>query len=182
MQTTDLSVYNNAWYDPGAGLVKRILWYLVNACFFASFFPINGIKVFLLRLFGARIGKGLVIKPSVNIKYPWKLKIGDQVWIGEKVWIDNLDQVSIGNNVCLSQGAFILCGNHNYRKKTFDLMVAPVTLEEGVWIGARAMVCPGVTGRSHAVLTAGSVAYKNLEAYGIYQGMPAQLVKQRVIE
>ncbi|MFI5150098.1 MAG: putative colanic acid biosynthesis acetyltransferase [Bacteroidia bacterium] len=182
MQATDLSAYNNSWYNPGAGILKRTLWYCVNACFFTGWFPFNAVKVFLLRLFGARIGKGLVIKPRVNIKYPWKLELGDHVWIGEHVWIDNLDLVKIGNHCCLSQGAFILCGNHNYKKKNFDLMVSAVTLEAGVWIGAKATVCPGVTAFSHAVLTAGSVASKDLEAWYIYQGNPAQKVKQRAFE
>ena len=122
----------------------RLLWYLVNVMFFINpLIPISGIKVFLLRLFGARIGEGVVIKPAVNIKYPWNLVVGNHTWIGEKVWIDNLAPVTIGNHCCLSQGAMIL-NNHDYRKHSFDLMVCPVILEDGVWIGARAMVTPGV--------------------------------------
>ena len=181
MQSTNLAGYNNSWYKPGASVLKRGLWFCVNACFFCSYFPFNGFKLFLLRLFGARLGRGIVIKPAVNIKYPWKLELGDYVWIGEKVWIDNLDIVRIGSNSCLSQGAFLLCGNHDYKKSTFDLITAPVTLEEGVWIGAKAIVCPGVTCASHAVLAAGSVANRDLEAFGIYQGNPAQKVKERII-
>ncbi len=182
MLQTDLEKYSNSWYKPGGTVFKRGVWFCVNACFFASFFPFSRFKVFLLRLFGAEIGKGVVIKPSVNIKYPWKLKVGDYVWIGERVWIDNLDRIEIGSNSCLSQGAFLLCGNHNYKKTGFDLMTAPVTLAEGVWIGAHAIVCPGVVCNSHAVLAAGSVASKNLEAYCIYQGNPAQKVKERRLE
>jgi len=182
MQVTDLSEYNNDWYNPGAGLFKRGLWYCVNACFFVSYFPFSGIKVTLLRLFGATVVKGVVIKPAVNVKYPWKLKIGDHVWIGERVWIDNLDNVIIGNHSCLSQGAMILCGNHNYKKRTFDLITAPVALEEGVWLGAKSLVCPGVVCYAHSVLAAGAVANKNLESYSIYQGVPAKLVKERIIE
>jgi putative colanic acid biosynthesis acetyltransferase WcaF len=136
----------------------------------------------LLKFFGAKIGKGLVIKPAVNIKYPWKLLVGDDVWIGEGVWIDNLDLVTLGDNVCLSQGALILCGNHNYKKTTFDLITLPVLLEAGVWIGAKAIVCPGVTCSTHAVLAVGSVANKNLDAYSVYQGNPALKVKERNLE
>ena len=143
--------------------------------------PFSGIRIFLLRLFGAKIGKGVVVKPGVNIKYPWNLSIGNYTWIGENVWIDNLTHISIGNDVCISQGAYLLTGNHDFSKKTFDLMVKPITIEDGVWIGAKVIVCPGVTAESHAVLTAGSVATKNLAAYTIYSGHPAAAVKERSI-
>lgn len=94
--TVDLSLYNNAWYNTGASVIKRTLWYFANSAILNnSFIPFSRIKIKVLRLFGAKIGKGVVIKPSVNIKYPWNLKIGDYVWIGENVWIDNLVEVSI---------------------------------------------------------------------------------------
>ncbi len=182
MQQTDLTTYSKGGFHPGAGFVKRMLWFCVNACFFTTYFPFSGLKIWILRIFGARVGEGLVLKPAVNIKYPWKLTIGNHVWIGEKVWIDNLAQVTIGDHSCLSQGAYILCGNHNFRKSSFDLMTAPVTLEAGVWICARAVVCPGVICHSHAVLTTGSVTGGNLEAYSIYQGNPARRVKERKLE
>jgi putative colanic acid biosynthesis acetyltransferase WcaF len=177
---------NNASYKAnlviGASLVKRVLWYLVNALLFKN--PLNifsSLKVLLLRSFGAEVGKGVVIKPSVNIKYPWKLKIGEHSWIGEGVWIDNLAQVVIGDNVCISQGAFLLCGNHNYKKETFDLMLGDIILEDGVWIGAKAIVCPGIICATHSVLSVGSVITKNTEPFGIYQGNPAQKVGERII-
>jgi putative colanic acid biosynthesis acetyltransferase WcaF len=180
--TTDLSVYDNSWYKPGSR-IKRGLWYFVNISFFKTgLFPFYGFKRFLLRAFGAKIGRGVLVKPFVNIKYPWFLEIADHVWIGEHVWIDNLGKVSIGNNVCLSQGAFLLTGNHNYTKPGFDLAVKPITLEEGVWIGAKAIVCPGVVCSAHALLTVGSVATSNLSAYGIYSGNPAVKIKERVFE
>ncbi len=178
---TDLSVYDNAWYKPGSPL-RRAVWYLVNVLFFINpLFPVSSFKIFLLRLFGAKVGRGVIIKPAVNIKYPWKLHIGDHVWIGERVWIDNLDQVIIGNHVCISQEAFLLCGNHHYKKSTFDLIVQPIVLEDGVWIGARAMVPPGVICKSHSILTAGSMAQGILEPYTIYQGNPASKIRQRMI-
>ena len=181
---TDLSSYNNDWYkaEIGASRFKQAAWYLINVCFYINpLFPLSGFKITMLRWFGAKLGKGVVIKPAVNIKYPWKLTIGDHVWIGEKVWIDNLAPVSIGSHVCLSQGAMLLTGNHDYSKTTFDLSVSGITLEEGVWIGAQALVCPGVHAASHAVLSAMSVATKNLESYTIYQGNPAQPARERVI-
>ena len=133
----------------------------------------------LLRMTGASVGAGVVIKPRVTIKYPWKLTVGDNSWIGEQVWIDNLDQVTIGAHVCISQGALLLCGNHDYKKPTFDLITGPIVLENGVWIGAKASVGPGVTCGSYSVLAMGSVATKNLEEWIVYQGNPALAVRQR---
>ncbi len=182
MTQTNLSKFNNDWYKPGANSIKRLCWYFTNTAWINSAFPISSVKVSLLRLFGAKIGHGVVIKPHVNIKYPWKLEIGNNVWIGEYVWIDNLAQVTIQDNVCISQGALLLCGNHNYKKESFDLIVGEIKLEKGVWIGAKATVCPGVTCHDHAVLAVGSVATSNLDAYKIYQGNPAKFIRERKFE
>ncbi len=177
----DLSRYDNSWFNPGKGFIIRTLWYFVNILFFANgLFPVSGLKVFFLRLFGARIGKGVVIKPSVNIKYPWNLKIGNFTWIGEEVWIDNLTKVSIGDNCCLSQGALLLCGNHDYKKDTFDLMVGEIILEDGVWIGADSIVTGNSICQSHSVLSVQSVAPLNMEPYTVYRGNPAVAVKKRI--
>jgi putative colanic acid biosynthesis acetyltransferase WcaF len=182
MKQVDLSKYDNSWYKPGNSF-KRFVWYFRNIFLFKSSLPWpNSLKIFVLRFFGAKVGKGVLFKPCVNIKYPWFLEIGNNVWIGEEVWIDNLGKVKIGNNVCLSQGAMLLCGNHNYKNETFDLIVGDITLEDGVWVGAKSIVGPGVTMKSHSILTAGSVLTKDTEEYGIYQGNPAELVKQRKIE
>lgn len=177
----NLEKFNNRWYKPGAGIIKRFLWYYTNLIWFKSGFPISNFKVFLLRLFGAQIGRGVVIKPGVNIKYPWRLSIGNHVWIGENVWIDNLDDVRIGNNVCISQGAMLLCGNHNYKTSEFDLITKPIVLEDGVWIGAKSVVCPGVVCSTHSVLTVGSVASRNLNSYSINTGNPACEVRRRIL-
>lgn len=182
MKTVNNASFNNDWYQVGASKPKVLLWYLVNAlCFINPLNPSSGLKVRLLRLFGAEVGHGVVIKPGVNIKYPWKLHIGDHAWIGERVWIDNLGTVRVGNHVCLSQGAMLLCGNHDYKKTTFDLLVGDITLEAGSWVGAQAIVCPGVTVGSHAILAVKSVATRDLNPYTIYQGNPAQAVRTREI-
>jgi len=181
--TTDLSSFNNSWYKPGGSILTRLLWYITNILFFTNRFnPFIGLKVQILRMFGAQVGQGVIIKPAVNIKFPWRLKIGHHAWIGEGVWIDNLADVEIGDHVCISQGAMLLTGNHNYKKSSFDLMVAPIVLERGTWIGAQSVVCPGVCCESHSILTAGSVAVKRLEAYGIYQGNPAVKIRERKAE
>src|SRR5687768_15798500 len=178
----DLSKFNNSWYSPGASTFKRSVWFLINSLFFINPLSLfNGLKVKLLRGFGAKIGRGVVIKPNVNIKYPWNLSIGNYVWIGEGVWIDNLAPVTIGDNTSISQGALLLTGSHNYKNVEFDLMVKDINLEDGVWIGAKSIVCPGVTCRSHSILTVGSVATKDLESYFIYQGVPAEKKRKRIM-
>lgn len=182
MMPTDLSKYDNSWYKPGRNAFVRALWYFTNALFFiCPLIPLSSLKVALLRMFGAKVGRNVNIKPHVNIKYPWRLTIGDNVWIGENVWIDNLGDVVIGNNVCISQGAMLLCGNHNYKKETFDLMVGNITIEDGGWVGAQSVVCPGVTMHSHSVLGVSSVTSHDLEPYTVYQGNPAVKVRERGI-
>ncbi len=177
-----MSRFDNRHFQPGGSSLSRLLWFYVNALVFRSYlFPFYGMKRFLLRAFGAKVGVGLIIKPGVNIKYPWKLAIGNHVWIGEQVWIDNLAQVTIGSHVCISQGAFLLTGNHDYSKSTFDLITKPIVISNGAWIGAQGLVCPGVTCGEHAVLTAKSNATKDLEAFFVYAGNPASKVKARQI-
>jgi putative colanic acid biosynthesis acetyltransferase WcaF len=180
----DLSRFDNSTtFDPGAGVLKRTLWYFVNALFFLNpAFPFRSPKPGLLRLFGARVGKGVVIHPGVNIKFPWKLTIGDHCWIGQRAWLDNLDQLTIGDNVVISQGAMIIQGSHDYKKIDYPTYSKPVVLMEGSWVGAGAIVTLGVKLGSHAVLAVGSVATKDLEPYTIYQGNPAQPLRERVIE
>jgi len=169
----DNSLYIST-HETGASKLKMLAWYIFNIVFFKnSFFIFSSIKVTLLRLFGAKVGRGVVIKPNVNIKYPWKLVLGDFTWIGEEVWIDNLSEVTMGKSVCLSQGALLLTGSHDHTKKTFDFVSYPIVLENGVWIGAKAVVAGGVRCFSHSILGISSVAESNLEAYTIYKGNPA---------
>jgi len=112
MKQVDFSKYDNSHYKPGSGL-RRGLWYVVSLVFFQSYlFPFSGLKCSVLRLFGAEIASGVVIKPCVLIKYPWFLKIGKNSWVGEKAWIDNLAQVTIGENVSISQGAMPVSYTH----------------------------------------------------------------------
>lgn len=177
----NLQLFKNDEYKPGRNIFIRTIWYFVNALVFNSpCFPISCMKRCILRLFGASIGRGVVIKPNVNIKYPWRLSIGDYSWIGENVWIDNLANVHIGNNCCISQGAMLLCGNHDYKKETFDLKTGEIRIEDGAWVGARCTVCPGVNIGENAVLSVGSVTSKNLESNGIYQGNLAILKRNRI--
>lgn len=179
----ELGKFSTGNFDKGASYLKIILWYFVNALIVrASWNPFMNIKILLLKVFGAKIGKGLIIKNNVSIKFPWKITIGDNVWLGEYAWIDNLDYVTIGNDVCISQGALLLTGNHDYTLSSFDYRNAPIVIEDGAWIGAKSIVCPGVRVSSHAILTVGSIATKNMEKYGIYQGNPAKQIRTRIIQ
>ena len=181
MKKVNISAYKIT-IEVGAGKIKQLCWYFTNILFFKNSFIISStLKVFLLKLFGAEVGIGVRIKPCVNIKYPWKLQIGKYSWIGEEVWIDNLDDVIIGDNVILSQGALILTGSHDPSKETFDFTSLPVIMEDGTWIGARAVVYGGVTCHSHSILGINAVAESNLQAYTIYKGNPAVPVLRRMI-
>ncbi len=180
MDKTNLSSFRNIDFSHGKGIIVRFLWIVISRFFFESTVPYpNFLKCFLLKLFGAKIGIGLVLKPGVKIKQPWRLKIGSHCWLGEGVWIDNLVLVELESNVCLSQGAMLLTGNHNYKMSSFDLITGEIHLKEGVWIGARAIVGPGVTCFSHSVLSVGSTTFKNLEPFCIYQNNVAALKRKR---
>jgi putative colanic acid biosynthesis acetyltransferase WcaF len=181
MKTMRLNTFKKGDYNPGS-LIRRVLWYIVSRIFFQTCVPWPSVlKVKLLRYFGATVGKGLNIKPHVQIKYPWFLTLGDSVWIGEHVWIDSIAEVSIGSHSCISQGALLLTGSHDYSLESFDLKPGSISIEEGVWICARSIVCPGVCCKLGSVLTAGSVATRDLEAHGVYQGNPAVKKRERTI-
>lgn len=173
--------FNKGGFETGASTLKMLFWYFTSVLFIRSgIIPFSGVIVFLLRLFGAKIGKDVRIKPGIYVHHPWKLTIGDHSWLAE-CRIENLAEVIIGANACVSQKAMLLTGNHDYKSVGFDLITKPIVLEEGAWIGANATVCPGITVKSHAVLTVGSIATKDLGPYSIYQGNPAVKVKDRVI-
>ena len=178
----DLSRYSVAHFDRGAGVVWEALWQIVNLLLFQLCpLKLSALKCVVLRLFGAKIGRGVSIKPKVKITFPWKLTLGNHIWLGEECWLLNLDHITIADNVCISQRAFLCTGNHNYKSPVFDLIVKPIDVGEGAWIGANALVGPGVKVGAHAVLTAGSVATDDLQPFGIYRGNPAIHVKQRII-
>ena len=183
--SVDLSRYRNPpGHNKGRGIVIRSLWHCVNAIFLEnSLNPSSALKIGLLRLFGAKIGQGVIIKPSVNIKHPWFLEIGDHTWIGERAWLDNtFAPITLGSHVCLSQGVYLCTGNHDWSDPAFGLLERPLTIESGAWIGARASVLPGAHIAEHCVISGGSVISKPTEPFTIYAGNPAQPVKKRVIK
>ena len=153
----DLGRYVKPDIEGAPGMVVRTIWYLSNVFFFKNsvlgLIP-SSLKASLLRIFGAKIGEGLVCKPGVSIKSPWFLDIGDHVWIGENAWIDNHCRVGIGSNSCLSQGVYVFTGNHDWNKPTFDYFSKPITIGEGVWVAAFATIYPGDDIPSHVVVMA----------------------------
>lgn len=180
MPLVRLNEYNNSWYHPGGSFAKRALWMLLGQpCFASRWLPSSRLRVSLLRAFGARIGTGVVIKPAVKVKYPWHLAVEDYAWIGEECWIDNLTTVHIGCNACVSQGAYLCTGNHDWSDPFFGLRVEGITLGEGAWAGAKSVLMPGTVLGMYAVVGAGSVAKGFIPEFEIYAGNPAQFVKQR---
>ena len=164
----------------GASRLKFGCWYMVKVLFFLSALPYpNALKVFLLRLFGAKIGKNITIKPKVNVHFPWKLNIGSHVWIGEEVFLLNFEQLTIGNNVCISQRTFLCGGNHDFRTPAMDYRNGPITLEDGCWIGACCFIGPGVTIGVDTVIAAGSTVTHNIAPNLVTRVQPETFQKSR---
>jgi putative colanic acid biosynthesis acetyltransferase WcaF len=176
----------NDLFDARRGLNRgrskpvEALWYLLKCFLFLTPLPVpSSIKCSILRWFGAHVGRGVVIKPRVNIHFPWRLSIGDHTWIGEEVFILNFEPVTIGAHCCLSQRAFVCTGNHDYREPDMPYRNRPIVIEDGAWIGAQSFVSPGVTIGSEAVITVGSIVTENQPAQMICSGNPCAQVKAR---
>lgn len=183
MTSVDLRQYDNSWYSPGRSILLRTLWMFLGLPLFRSTcFASSAARVALLRIFGARIGQRVVIRQHVTVKYPWHLAVGDDCWIGEQVWIDNLTLVRLGRSVCLSQGAYLCTGNHDWTDPGFGLRIAPVLLEDGSWAGAKSILLPGAHLAQGAVVGAGSVATGTIPAFQIFAGNPAVFVKERMLQ
>jgi putative colanic acid biosynthesis acetyltransferase WcaF len=175
-----LDLFENRWFTAGRPTWVQILWYFIGLSVLrSSLMPLSSVRCWVLRWFGAQVGRGVMIKPGVRVKFPWRLRIGDHAWIGEDVWIDNLAEVSIASHACLSQGAYLCTGNHNWSDPAFGLVVKAISIERGAWVGAKALIGPGVAIREGAVVAAGGVALKTIPAYEIHSGNPAAFVKKR---
>jgi putative colanic acid biosynthesis acetyltransferase WcaF len=176
-------------FDAAAGLNRgrskwlEAVWYLMKRVFFLSSMPWpSRLKVALLRRFGADVGRGVVIKPRVNIHLPWKLSMGDYVWLGEEVFILNLEPVTIGSHSCISQRAFLCTGNHDYSDPSFRYRNKAIVIEDGVWVGAGVFVAPGLTVHSSAVIVAQAVVTRSMPALMVCGGNPCEPIKPRVIK
>jgi putative colanic acid biosynthesis acetyltransferase WcaF len=151
---------NKKIYDE-KNFLLHILWFLINNLFFNSFIPFNNLKIKILRVFGAKIGNNLIIKNYVKIKFPWKLVIGDNVWIGEEVWIDNISNVIIESNCCISQGVYICTASHNFKREAFDLITENIIIGESSWIGAKSIILLGAKVPKNSFVKAGSIFKKS---------------------
>ena len=176
----------NDRFDPRHGLDRgrsawvEALWYLTKCLLFLPAWPVSSpLKCAVLRWFGARVGRGVVIKPRVNIHFPWKLSIGDHAWIGEEVFILNFEPVTIGAHCCISQRAFLCTGNHDFQEPDMPYRNRPIVVEAGAWVGAQVFVAPGVTIGEDAVVTAGAVVLHSMAAGMVCAGNPCQPLKPR---
>jgi putative colanic acid biosynthesis acetyltransferase WcaF len=178
----DLSLTTNRDYGPGRPFIVRALWVIVEALLLVN--PIvtsYSLKRVVLRLFGAGIGAGVIVKPGVHVKYPWRLHVGDNCWLGERCWIDNMEDVTLGDNVVVSQGAYLCTGNHDWSDPGMGLTPQPIVIDDGAWIGAFARVAPGRHIAEESILVIGAVSLIDTEPRGIYAGNPAELVRWRTI-
>ncbi len=178
----DLSSFSPGDFDRGAGRCKEALWIVVRTLAF-EWLPGRwyALRRALLRAFGAKIGRGVVVKPGVRITFPWKLTVGDFCWLGEDCWLLNLAPIVLEDHVALAQRVFLCTGNHDYNRPAFDLRLEPIRVCRGAWLTAGACVGPGVTVGEHAVLGLGAVATDDLEPCGVYHGNPARRVGTRRI-
>jgi putative colanic acid biosynthesis acetyltransferase WcaF len=175
-----LANFHNDWYSPGRSRLWQAIWFLFGCPLMkCGVMPFSGFRVSLLRMFGAQVGEGVIIKPGVRVKNPWRLSVGNDCWIGEDCWIDNIGDVIISDDVCVSQGAYLCTGNHDWSDTSFGLIVKPIRLERGSWVGARALIAPGVSLGQCAVAAAGSVVQKSVPAFEIHSGNPAAFVRRR---
>jgi putative colanic acid biosynthesis acetyltransferase WcaF len=183
MSHVQLAAFDNSWYSSGRPRHVQAAWFLFGLPLLRSrLLPGSSFRRWLLTAFGAQLGTNVVIKPGVRVKNPWLLWVGNDSWIGEDAWIDNIAPVHIGNDVCISQGAYLCTGNHNWSDPAFGLFIKPIRLDDGAWVGARAMVCPGVEIAYCGIAAAGSLITNNIPEYEVHAGNPARLVTMRRIE
>ena len=180
MSNVRLGQFQNDWFNPGRSRAWQLAWFFLGLPLLRlPLLPFSGLKVQLLRLFGSRIGTGVVIKPGVRVKYPWHLIVGNDCWIGEDCWIDNLTTVRLGDDVCVSQGVYFCTGNHDWTDPCFALMVKPITLKDGSWAGAKTILAPGAVLGQCAIAAAGAVIVREVPDYEIHAGNPAFFIKHR---
>ena len=169
-----------ASWHPGAPWLLQTLWFCIGSPLFSSrWVPGSAWRVILLRVFGARIGPKCRLKPGLRVKFPWRLHVGQSCWLGESVWIDNLAPVHLGDRVCISQGAYLCTGNHNFRSPGFDLQLGQIRIESDAWIAACAVLAPGTVVGEGAVVSLGSVVSGSLPEGVIVRGNPALMIGKR---
>lgn len=160
--TRNLAGFTGDGYDKGRGVPWQIAWMLASGFLTTRWWCPLKIRIAVLRAFGATIGNGVLIRHNVRIHWPWKLTVGDNSWIGEQAWILNLEPVTIGSNVCISQGVLLCTGSHDRDSPTFEFDNSPIAIGSGVWIATRATVLRGVRIGSGSTVGAHQVVTRNL--------------------
>ena len=157
------------------------LWWLVQTTLF-SLSPqfMYGWRRLLLRLFGAKIGKNVLIRPTACITYPWKIRIGDRSWIGDHVVLYSLGEIEIGNDVVISQKSYLCAATHDYTKPSFDIVAKKITVHDQAWIATDVFVAPGVTIGCGTVIGARSSVFTDLPEGMICMGTPAKPIRPRI--
>ena len=157
------------------------VWWIVQATLFrASPQALYGWRRFLLRLFGCSLGKGVLVRPTVEITYPWKVSIGDYSWIGHDVTLYSLGDIHIGSNVVVSQGSYLCAASHDMQSPSFDICDKPICVEDEVWIAADVFVSPGARIGHGAVVGARSTVLHDLPPMMVSFGNPARPVRPRL--
>jgi putative colanic acid biosynthesis acetyltransferase WcaF len=156
------------------------LWWIVEATLFRHSPQIlYGWRRWLLRLFGAQIGRGVLIRPSVRITYPWKVTIGDHSWIGDEAVLYSLAEIHVGANSVVSQRSYLCTGSHDPESPAFDIFAVPIYIGSQCWIASDVFVAPGVSIRDAAVVGARSTVLHDLPEAMICHGTPARPVRRR---
>ncbi|MEK0179839.1 MAG: colanic acid biosynthesis acetyltransferase WcaF [Oscillatoriales cyanobacterium] len=169
----DLRKYDQSKFDRGRPGWVILLWWLVQAIAFPlTPHPVNGLRRWLLRLFGAKIGFGVIIRPTARFTYPWKIEIGDYSWIGDDVVLYSLDRIAIGKHCVISQKSYLCTGSHDSQDSAFGLIAASVIVNNGVWIAADCFIGPGVEIGANALIGARSSVFKNMPAGFVCMGTP----------
>lgn len=170
--------YDNSDFDRGAPRWMEALWVAIKVIFFLNPFPWpSSLRVGFLRMFGAKVGERVVIRSGVHITFPWYVEIGDDVWLGDEACLLSLALITIENDVCISQRAFLCTGSHNFRTKTFELVTRSITVRRGSWIAAQAFIAPGVEIGEGSLISAGSVVLDAVPPRSLVRGNPAVVVK-----
>jgi putative colanic acid biosynthesis acetyltransferase WcaF len=159
-----LGAFSGVGYDKGRPWPIQAAWFAVSNLIFSSWWCPRWLRPVLLRFFGAEIGTGVFIRHRVRVLWPWKLRIGSDTWIGEDVWLLNLEQVSVGSDVCLSQGAFLCTGSHDRHSSSFEYDNGPIRVGDQCWIATQAIVLRGVTVEERSVIGARAVITKDVPA------------------
>lgn len=171
----NLSRYDQSWFDRGRPGWVILLWWLVQAVVFPlTPHSFHSLRIAVLRLFGARIGRGVSIRPTARFTYPWKVAVGDYSWIGDDVVLYSLDQITIGQHCVISQKTYLCTGSHDIHDPKFGLKTAPIAIGNGAWIATDCFVAPGVRIGANAVIGARSTVLKHMPNQQVCWGSPCQ--------